>query len=348
MTDTINITYGKEKRALVNHIKRIGLNNNGIIFGGLVRDEIIATHYRDEFINKKLDFSRYWDKEYNPDTNGRLIIPFDIDIYFKNPSNIEEFINNIKSYLSNFNSKIIIQDVNSSCLRSFSYNLNLSLNHKKVYIEIKLGRTITFGGIRFGLDIDIISNVNQTTTFLEPPFYNVDFLSNVFIMERNNGITNIRLSNCTGTILDTMNFVKKSANSSKILDDIIHFRTQFVRNFTGNSDSEFINCFRIIKMIDREYPWNITNVPFSPITIDEEDDDNKCCICLEKINDKKPLISINTNPKTKNIIHRCCFISYLKAEQQKRYRNNEHLIEIRCPFRNPFNFKECFRNVNYI
>lgn len=348
MTDTIDITYAKEKRALVNNIKRFGLDTSGIIFGGLVRDEIIATHYRDEFINKKLDFSLYWDKDYSPETNGRLIIPNDIDIYFKDTSKIDEFIEKINHFISKFNGKVIINQIHSSGLRSFSYNLNLSLNHKKVYIEIKLGRTISFAGIRMSLEIDIISNVNQTTSLLEPPFYNIDLLSNVFIMEKNNGITNIRLSNCTGTKLDTMNFVKKSANSSKILNDIINYRTQFVRNFTQNLDSEFINCFRIIKMIDREYPWNITNVPFSPIAIDEEENDERCCICLEKINDKQQLISINTNPKYKNIIHRCCFITYLKAEQQKRYRNERGLIEIRCPFRNCFNFKDCYRSVNYI
>lgn len=350
MNDTINITYGKEKRALVNRIKKFGLDNNGIIFGGLVRDEIIATHYRDEFINKKLDFSRYWDKDYDRETNARLIIPNDIDIYFKNNSNIEEFLEKIKSYIKSFNGKIIIHDINSNNIRSFTYNLNISLNHTKVYIEIKLGRTISFSGIRLNLEIDIISNVNQATNLLlEPPFYNLDFLSNVFIMEKNNGITNIRLSSCTGTILDNMNFFKKSMNSSKITDDIIHFRTQFVRNITHNIDSEYTNCLRIIKMIDRDYFWNITNVPFSPITIDDEhDDDNRCCICLEKYDKKIPLISINTNPKTKNIIHRCCFISYLKSEQLKKYRNQNHLIEIRCPFRNPFNFKDCFKNVNYI
>ena len=227
------------------------------------------------------------------------------------------------------------------------YNFNLSLNHTKVYIEIKLGRTISFSGIRLSLEIDIISNVNQSNLLLEPPFYNLDFLSNVFIMEKNNGITNIRLSSCTGTILDTMNFVKKSMNSYKIIDDIINFRTQFVRNLTQNLDNEYTNCFRIIKMIDREYSWNITNVPFSPITIDE-DDDNRCCICLDKFDKKRQLISINTNPITKNIIHRCCFMTYLKTEQRKRYRNDNGLIEIRCPFRNPFNFKECYKNVNYI
>ena len=83
---------------------------------------------------------------------------------------------------------------------------------------------------------------------------------------------------------------------------------------------------------------------YTPITIDENDD-NRCCICLEKIDNNKPLISIT---KSKNILHKCCFISYLKVEQQKRYRNENGLIEIRCPFRNPFNFKNCFKNVNYI
>lgn len=347
--NSININYGKEKRCFVNKIKKLGLSRNGILFGGLVRDEIIASHYREEFIKKKLDFSQYWDKEYNPETNGRLIIPNDIDIYFKNEMNISEFIEDIRSYIQLFNGIMNINIINNSAnLRSFSYNFNLNLNHTKVFLELKLGRTINFHGLRLNLEIDIISNVSGSAPFIEPPFYNLDFVSNIFIMEKNNGIINVRLSNCSGTPLDVMNFVDKSKISTKILDDIINFKTQFVRNIQSSYNTEFINCYRIIKMIDREYSWDITNVPFSSITIEEDDEDNNCCICLEKINKKQPLISINTNSKSKNILHRNCFISYLKVEQNKRYRNNNGFIEIRCPFRNPFNFKDCYKCVNYI
>jgi len=57
---TINFNYAKEMRTYINKIKNIGFKHTGIIFGGLVRDEIISTHYRQMFIDKKIDFNQYW------------------------------------------------------------------------------------------------------------------------------------------------------------------------------------------------------------------------------------------------------------------------------------------------
>jgi len=354
---SIQIIYKKEKRTLLNKIKKFGLASNGIIFGGLVRDEIIASHFRQEFIDKELDYRKYYDENYHPETKGRLLIPNDIDIYFREPSNIRNFTDDITSYIKLFNGYINIQEIkNSPNFRCFNYfNSFLYLTHTKVVIEINLGRTLRYSGIRLKLDIDIISNdissitdnfaYEKYTKHLEPPFFNLDFLSNIFVMERINGNTNIRLSNCSGTPLDTMNFVSKSKQSNKILDDIINFRTQFIRNITS-INAEYINCFRIIKMIDREFSWDITNVPFTPIN--EIKEDCRCCICLEDIDKSSSLISVNTIPEMKNILHKKCFINYLKIEQRKKYRNAGNLIEIRCPFRTPFNFKDCYKNVEYI
>lgn len=355
---SIQIIYKKEKRTLINKIKKYGLASNGIIFGGLVRDEIIASHYRQEFIDKDLDFKKYYDDEYHPETKGRLLIPNDIDIYFRDYSNIRNFTDDINSYIKMFNGYMNLQEIkNSPNFRSFNYfNSYLRLNHIKVVIEINLGRTLRYSGIRLKLDIDIIyndmssitDNINyeKYTNHIEPPFYNLDFLSNIFIMERINNNTNIRISNCTGTPIDTMNFLKKSKKSNEILDDIINFRTQFIRHLTYSIDTEYINCFRIIKMIDREFSWNITNVPFTPIK-ELIKENCRCCICLEDIKDNDLLISINTIPEMKNVLHKSCFINYLKIEQKKKYRNADNLVEIRCPFRTPFNFKDCYKKVNY-
>ncbi len=358
----ITINYDKEKRLLINKIKKIGLSLDGIIFGGMVRDEIIATHYRQEFINKQLNFENYWNHEYHIETIGRLLIPNDIDIYFKNDAYIK-FIEGIKEVAETFGGGIYVNDINhSSNFKAFNYvNSNLKLKHTKVSVEIKLGKTMRYSGVLLKLNIDIISNtINPTIDnytyhhlieHLEPPFFNLDFLSNIFIMEKSKGHINIRPSNCTGTPLDTMIFTEKNNFTSKVINDIINFRTQFVRNITYSYDAEYINCFRIIKMIDRDiYSWNITNVPFKPISptdIDEKDE-LSCCICLEMITNKdKDLTIITTIPKVKNVLHKDCFISYLKKEQMKRFRNELNLIECRCPLRTPFNFKDCHKLVQY-
>jgi len=359
---SIGMNYDKEKRLLINAIKKIGLGLNGIIFGGVVRDDIIATHYRQEFINKKLDFDKYWDYEYSPETIGRLLVPNDIDIYFKNDIYLK-FIEDIREFIKLFGGSLVANEVvRSSAFKSFNYiNSNLNLKHTKVCIQLKLGKTLRYSGMSMKLNIDIISNninmiydnytYQQYVENLEPPFFQTDFLSNVFVMDKSNGNVNIRLSNCTGTPLDTMVFTQKNKVISKITDDIINFRTQFIRNTTYSYDAEFINCYRIIKMIDRhDFSWNITNVPFSQISskdIDEKEE-LSCCICLETINNNDgDLISIKTIPRAKNVLHKDCFINYLKKEQTKRYKNDMDVIECRCPLRVPFNFKDCYKLVDY-
>ena len=47
MRQTINLN--KEKRILFNIIKMMVINCDGIVYGGLVRDEIIATHHKSLF-----------------------------------------------------------------------------------------------------------------------------------------------------------------------------------------------------------------------------------------------------------------------------------------------------------
>ena len=78
----IKINYRREMRSLINQIKHIGLNSDGILFGGIVRDDIIGTHYRNLFIEKKMNFDKYWDNSYDIETKYRTILPNDIDIFF--------------------------------------------------------------------------------------------------------------------------------------------------------------------------------------------------------------------------------------------------------------------------
>ena len=263
--NSVTVMYYRELRNLINRVKTIGLNSSGILFGGVVRDDIIGTHYRKLFIDKDLDFDKYWNYDYDIETRKRLIIPKDIDIFFKNENNYTSFVKEIQKLVQRFGGNISFS-VNNN-LNHIKYTCNyVFLKHERLHIYLTVGNSLSQSGIRLTLDIDIIkvdSNRNvsmDNMTYLneisriEPPFFNLDFLSNTFICEKSNSTIVTRMSNCTGTPLDTMVFSNKIHISSKIIEDIINMRTQFVSKMDF-FNTEYINCFRILKMIERNSAW---------------------------------------------------------------------------------------------
>ena len=175
-------------------------------------------------------------------------------------------------------------------------------------------------------------------------------------MERIGNNNNIRLSTCTGTPIDTLPFSYKNKIIAKITDDIINLKTEFVRNVNISFNTEYINTYRILKMIDREYMWNITNLPFKFISNHSDlthDIDSSCCICLENIicnkNKKEKISNLVCMKNNSSVLHLNCFIKFLYQENNKKYINQDtNLIECRCPLRIPFNFKDCYKEVNYL
>ncbi len=346
---TINFNYAKEMRTYINKIKNIGFKHAGIIFGGLVRDEIISTHYRQMFIDKKIDFNQYWNPEYDPETKHRLLLPNDVDIYFNSKEKANKFVREIVELLKNYHGNVNVVNIDNSI--NFKYmNENYNLKQYKINTYIEIGKTFTFRGIKIKLDMDVIyfDDTNGTSLFVEPPFYNLDFLCNIFVMEEINGYNVIRHSNSTGTPLDRMSLIQKTKKLLSIMDDIIHFKTQFVRNL-DTLNAEFVNSYRIIKMMNKKEKWEITNLPFSVVSnISLTPKENKtCCICLEEILEDDDINIIVMN-KNSNKYHYDCFMEYLEKEKNKKYRNPKtNELECRCPFRTPFNFKDCYKLITY-
>jgi len=365
----VSTSYIKEMRRFINLIKRMVLNNGGIIYGGLVRDEIIGNHYREKFIKKNLDFDKYYDMTYDIETNKRLILPSDIDVFFKTNANVDEFFKNVKNVLIEPYFGQMKIKTNTRTQNMFNYISSfLKLKHNKVQISIVIGKTLTSCGTTLKLLMDILTvntelivNDRSSEMYMsdiEPPFYNIDFLCNSFILEYSNKRTNIRISNCTGTKIDNMEFTKKMYFANTILKDIVNNRTQFIRN-DSNFNAELINCYRIIKLIQKPFSWNITNIPFHIFKSDEitNDIEETCLICMDEIkllmekkeqyNGISKYISITTTSKNQ-ILHYKCFCSYIDKEQNKRYINADTgKIECRCPLRIPFNFNECYKSVDF-
>lgn len=338
---TIKVIYYKELRALINRIKEIGLKNKGIIFGGLVRCDIIGSYYKKEYFKKELNPNNYWDKEYDIVTNKRTIIPNDMDIYFKDEASVNYFISAITTLINTFRGNIRIINNNNKYI-----SIKNNINHKKAYISLRIGTTLSFPGIPLKFNIDIL--YKNDDSLIEPPFFNLDFLSNIFLMEKINGSNIIRISNCSGTPIDDMTYYDKCKISNTIMTDIINGKTSFVRNFESYY-SESINCYRIMRMI--EYEWDIINLPFKIIKKEDITISNEiCCICqyIIDINEENKIVEMNTYITKSYYLHYNCFMKHLKSENNKKYINREtNSIECRCPMRNPFNFKKCYKLVSY-
>jgi hypothetical protein len=335
----VSIILKKEKRAAYNSIKLMGININGIIFGGMVRDEIIATHYKslfDEYCKSdKKNYKKFWNMNYHVETAKRTLIPNDMDIYFQNNESAETFLTSLGTYASAFNGNIIVRN-------SILYDLSENLVHKKIAVNLYIGRTISYAGIHMRLKIDVIIN-NSANNIIEPPFNNGDFTCNLFIMRKS--IENnyeIRLSNNTGTILDTMSFVKKINLQAKIMNDLIDNKTEFIRT-CFREDAEYINGMRILKMLDSN--MKITNLLFREI--DETSSTENCDICQMSLQTQETrtgtFIELLTNKHAINVMHKPCFLKYLRNEVYKKNRNDiTNEIECRCTRRNLFNFKKSY------
>jgi hypothetical protein len=341
----VSINENKEKRAIFNNIKMIGINEDGIVYGGMVRDEIIATHYKslfDGFVKPMTNkpYEKFWNKNFHRESIKRLLIPEDMDIYFKNNDHANEFIQKITSYASEFNGHLNIHNVARTSGLSYIQGDNFA--HKIVRITFRLGRTCTFIGYKVDVKIDII--INLTEQDLEPPFNCADFTSNIFVMAKTSPANyEIRLSKNTGTPLDTMPFVLKRRAEMQIIENMIAGKIEFIRNVESVS-AECINGMRILKMMTKtSHLYQITNLLFREITIAHCE--QQCDICLETINDGMigTFIEITTNKHACNVMHKNCFISYLTKEIATRHRNEAGNIECRCTRRNAFNFKESYR-----
>lgn len=338
----VNIIINKEKRIAYNHIKKLGINNDGIIFGGMVRDEIIATHYRslfDEYSETQTDvrlcYEKFWDSKFHPETAKRLLIPIDIDIFFKNNESAERYINDLTTYVNLFNGRI-------TTLNSYLYEFGENLIHKKVIMHFFIGKTFSTNGTIIKLTVDIIINNNEQE-IIEPPFNNSDFTCNLFVMCKTfTDNYEIRLSKNTGTKLDRMSYARKLHLQSKIVNDLIAGNIEFIRKSITN-DAEYIGGVRILKMIDKNF--KITNLLFKEIeTTSSEQICDICQMSIKSSENRDTFVEILTNKHAINVMHKSCFIKYLRNEIYSKKRNTENnKIECRCTRRNLFNFNESYK-----
>jgi hypothetical protein len=176
----------------------------------------------------------------------------------------------------------------------------------------------------------------------------------------------IMMSNCTGTEIDKLKLVDKKEIESKILKDMINFKTDYCMKFMKISNnnsyasvkSNSLACNRIEKMCNKKYPWTIQNMP---IIIEQPKKlvsmCRNCCICQDTIKNKQryiamPALDSNNKEIQGPPMHTDCFFKYMNSQIQDKKRDCENVsynigsadyednckIFLRCPMRNEIDF----------
>ncbi len=364
----IKITYNIDniKNNVNWDIKNIIFKWGGIIFGGFVRDFIISDHYSQMYYDKKFKFNKttFWNEQFDPETAARTLVPNDIDVCLYKEENVNKMMGEITELL---NKEFGVSNV--KYVRKFISYQNSNL---KDYIDNPLGNlhtfvyTITVGmipyidnGRKFDISFDIITTQK---IHLKPPFRKLDFLCNGFIMT---GHKDVMLSNHTGTEIDNLKLVERKEIESKIIKDIINFKTSYCMKFITIADSNLYAsvkyneqaCRRIEKMCNKKYAWKIENMP---IIIEQPKKQicvsKNCCICQDFIRKKEKSVSLPILDSSNKLIngppmHTDCFFKYMNSQIQDKtndinnnsfeYENNTYddcKTFLRCPMRNKINF----------
>ena len=361
---SINYIINKEKKAIFNLIKKICLSKNGYIFGGMVRNEIICSYYKNKFIdyinnNQDINFdiekkksisSMFWDISIHPESYARVLIPKNMDVFFNDYLDYYNFIQKIENKFDNIS---IIEDTDTHLFNILNNDLRNIIKNEKILIEIIIGKSFTFNGHKILIEINTyyIKKNHNGIILIEPPFNNLDMLCNIFIHTKNE----IRLSKSSGTHLDYQNEFQREKAAIAIKKQIINFETHICSSVENNIHKSYI-IKKIIKMMEEEENplWNFINLPYKiikNIDIDKIDeilcDELYCCICQEDLKDEsKDLAIVYVNNSSGNKIigcrtHLCCMNKFIL------YQTDNNPSTYICPYKSPLNFIGLDIDYNY-
>ena len=358
----VNYVPDRIKYILFNEIKEIVLENNGVIFGGYVRDMIISDHYKDIYNScNPYDIHKFWNRQHHSETAARTLVAKDMDICMYSEEDVSNFIAAIQDIINNKFGYSNISSSDITITRDACYFEIPIKMHKKLNYKITIGRIpYVHSGIELSFDFDIIV---PRRTNVHPPFCKVDLLSNIFILSKHGVV----MSKHTGTIIDKMSILNKQKISTLIMVDIVEFKTQFcMRNYSnrcvsGNFSYNSKVFERLNKMLFRNFKWDIKNLPFlmSNYKRNSSTRNDICCICLAnfKHNEKIVKMFIDNSTKTDkvcsnmSIAHDKCLFKYLQTQldtEKEDEISNADPFEFRCPLRNAINFKLYAENIDKI
>lgn len=345
----LEIIIPKITRVIFHRLQRVAFNNNGIIFGGMVRDEIIATHYKNLFfkdLKNRCDYKKFWNEEFCPETAARTLIPRDMDVSFNSFEDKEKFIQlAIDLFRENDGDFVYNMD---EILPANRYEIGTGgiQSIQRLTFSVRLGKIpFVFRGYDINIQIDVVLAVSSK---MLPPFKNLDMLSNSFIMTKHGKM----LSRFTGTCLDNLTDLEHAIVSAKIMEDIVNFRTDLSLGERlivkqGSFQHNKYAFKRIDKMLSKNH-WNIQNLPFKIHVFPKKDENAKkeeCCICCANFASDRRKLSVIANNVESSIMHQNCFFRYIDHqinEFEEDYANDPlDTYAFKCPVRHPIDFIAC-------
>lgn len=330
-SNATNVT--REMRAAFTFIEECATkDNNGMVFGGYLRDAIIKDYNTDKFmdIHSKLEkderTQKYWDFNYHPETLERLLIPSDIDVSFLFEEDATNFIKDLTKdgifYVTECKNEYLYDHATAELIKHTIYevsaNLNFSFLNKEKAIVLK-----------FKVDVCVSAR--------EPPFQKCDLSCNCLVKDK----VGIRLSRDSGIFPEKTREYEKLIFVGKIVEMTIRKETYVTMEFPGlnlegdagirKHQGTFLK--RMYKAIDKNF--TIVNIEWLNVVKDEN---QVCSICL----DENSEISINKGSH----FHKKCLFEFF--ENIEKFRHDEDGFFFNSPLNEKcyMKFKKPWENFN--
>jgi hypothetical protein len=328
---------------------------DGVLFGGAVRDLIISEHYGKQFrthVKSNRDLMRdknFWNASIHPESAARTLVPDDMDIYFSCKQDSELFIESMHYMCEEENVGIMIENLQDE-ISNDPAKYGRMLDVQKVTITLVTGRIpFIFRGHQIVIQVDVVTP--KYPIMMQPPFNNLDFLCNGFLKTKHG----IVYSNDTGTYIDRLTELEKTAEVLKIQRDMIQFKTnlcRFERIQQVDISTSHKNKYafkRINKLLKKErFPWTICNLPFELTSATKEHLGTECCICQSQFEEHDIVAIVSTTKETTKITcsttHKHCLMKYLEyqyEEESTQLVSSDAKFIYKCPIRSPIDFTKC-------
>lgn len=288
------------------HIKDCAINNDGVVFGGAVRDLILHNTAAEAFYKKVADGlyseSDYTDVHKDKETLDRFILPQDVDVVFYSNQDVKKF----KKALDKAD-LVVVNESHPACPKRYFSTFPEGWLHSKWTLRIKLPLMVRNYTRAFDIptyEVDVIFPDPSTTVMVNtnmlPPFGVVDFECNALVIQKKRNAEDFDIDNKFLTYIGS-SALNRQMTKQRIISDIINKQAKFV----GTADMDY----RIRKMLDKGFTVtsNLIKVsteemnsnkssPHAPAdigsdnTMVEEDNDiesgdnlDLCLICFENV-----------------------------------------------------------------